>query len=426
MTTRAICHIPSGEMLRLQPVSHWLGRFSEFARRSATEIVLPAVGFQGPLFQSEVHSVPAAYRGTNHLTKWVRDSRESLGEGGVVWANVIIDGEFLRNELIWQRNQYGAPLAQVCIQHPVAQATFRKMISEVIALGVDGIVVDVTDAYPNSGSADYSGISAHCFCDYCMDALALKGFHEPKRAFIGDDSFIRLGLRLDDDGAAHIDPPQSWIDERDTDSLIAYALARRFVTGEPAAHQADALRMYSYLAARVAVTAEAVRSLLLPCREENIRTAVVMGTAACDWSQMVTLPAMDTAKAADEYWLPDAPDRDHSPGEWRAVQFLAGRSTYYFNLFFQRVEDVQDRMSTLGVDTFIRRLEAASKRLQANRLSSGAAFTASLLNQFEGFVGIPLGRQDRLELVGRLTREMTDVAPHHEALTRFRNTEPPH
>ena len=55
---RAVCLIPSGEMLRLKPVKHWLKRFSDFTRRSATEVVLPAVGFSGPLYDSKVHPFP--------------------------------------------------------------------------------------------------------------------------------------------------------------------------------------------------------------------------------------------------------------------------------------------------------------------------------------------------------------------------------
>ena len=71
----------------------------------------------------------------------------------------------------------------------------------------------------------------------------------------------------------------------------------------------------------------------------------MLGSAAADLSQMVTLQALDVAKTADEYWLPDAPSRNNTPGEWQAIQFLSGRSTYSINAFFELVEEASYRFN---------------------------------------------------------------------------------
>ncbi|MGB2568406.1 hypothetical protein ACPFP2_08150 [Micromonospora citrea] len=421
---RAIAHIPSAEMLRLKPVEYWLGRFPDFVRRSATEIVLPAVGTFGPSFESEVHPIPPALRGHELLPDWVRQARDLLGDEGAIWANIIIDGQFLDNSAIWQKNQYDQEFAQVCITHPTVQRILHQMISEILEHGVDGVVLDLTDAYPNSGSDSYAGLSAHCFCAYCMDAMRLKGFRESKDAFIGDDSILRLALRVEDDGTAYVDTPQSWIDHRNADALVSLALARRIVSGDSQQLTAEAMRLLAYLRARVQVTAEAVRAVLAPCRDKGKRTAVILGSADCDWSSMVTLEALHTAKSASEYWLPDSPDPQLVAAGEQIVQFLATRSTYGFNRFFETVEDADKRIVLFGIDEFLKNLMSTSKRLMGNKLSAGAAYVVEHLPEFAGFVGIPLGQQDHLDIVEQLTHSVTGVVLPQELLMKFRIVEP--
>jgi hypothetical protein len=421
---RSICYIPSGEMLRFKPVSYWLGRFPDFTRRSATEVVLPAVGYSGPLFESRVQPVPPTYRGQDLLPQWVREARDLLGEAGTVWGNFIVEGGFLDNPALWQRNQYDQDMSQVCITHPAVRGVMHELISEAIETGLDGIVLDVTDAYPNAGSDAYQGISAHCFCGYCFEAMRLKGLREPREAFIGDDSILRLVLRVDSDGTSHIDPPQTWIDQRDSSALVALSLARRFVEGDRQDLESQAMRLLAYLRARVAVTADSIRAVLAPCRDANKRTAVVLGSADCDWAQMVTLEAACEAASADEYWLPDPPGPRVDKGV-QLVQFLAGRSTYSLNSFFDAVETAGSKMILMGMNDFLALLMSVSKRLMNNRLSPGAAYIVeNHLPEFAGFAGVPLGQQDHLDIIERLTEEVTGVVLPTELLMKFRIVEP--
>ena len=140
--------------------------------------------------------------------------------------------------------------------NPVTQEILIDLIKEIIDLGVDGIVLDVTDTYPNSGAIGFSGVSAHCFCEYCLDGLRLRQFTEPKEVFVGDEGLLRLVLRVDEDGSAHIDPTQDWIDQRKSDSLITLSLARKFVDGNRQSLEAEATRLLNYFRARVELTSK--------------------------------------------------------------------------------------------------------------------------------------------------------------------------
>lgn len=421
---RSICCLPSGEMLRLQPVSHWVTRFKDMSRRTPTEIMLPAVGFSGPLYDSAVSSIPARYPIDNRLPQWISQARESLGDQGVVWGSILIEGSFLNSESLCLRNQLDDTLGQVCMVNPTSRDIYVDLISEVINLGVDGIVLDIVDAYPNTGTEGHLGISAHCFCEYCLDELRIKGFHEPVQSFIGNEGLLRLVLRNESDGSAHIDPPHVWIDQLNATSLVAKAVAQKFVEGDAVALEKDAIRLLKYLKVRVDVTAEAVRAILKVCRDENRRSAVILGSAACDMSQLTTLQAMDKAKAADEFWLPDAPSRKSSPGTWRAVQFLAARSTYYTNAFMETVEDANRRLIVLGIDRFLTTLSRTSRTLMHNKLTSAGAYTTEKTEQYSGFAGVPLDQENHLAMIDRLTRESTGQVLPRQLLEKFRIASP--
>lgn len=424
MPKRSICCLPSGEMLRLQPVSHWVSRFREMTRRSPTEITLPAVGYSGPLYDSAVSSPPARYSIHNRLPAWIRNARDSLGDQGVVWGSILVEGSFLNNESLYLRNQLDYTLGQVCIANPTTRDIYLDLITEVLGLGVDGIVLDIVDAYPNSGAEGHTGVNAHCFCEYCLDELRLKGCHEPIQSFIGNEGLLRLVLRNDDDGTAHIDPPQTWMDQLNVNSLIATSIARRFVEGDSVLLEKDANRILKYLKARVDVTAEAVRAILKVCRDNNKRSAVILASAACDLTQMTTLQAMDKAKAADEFWLPDAPSRKSSPGTWQAVQFLASRSSYYINAFMETVEDANRRLILMGIDKFLVVLQRNSRSLMGNTLTSAGAYAAEKTEQYSGFVGVPLDQESHLAMIDSLTRETTGQVLPRELLERFRIASP--
>jgi len=422
--SRRICVLASGEMLRIHPVTHWLKRFEEFTERSATEIALPAVGYLGPLFESVVHPVPKNLSRQNLLPEWIAAARETMGEDATVWATIIMELGFLGNESVFLVDQYGDPLSQACLSHPVVQGILQTFISELSALGVDGVILDVTDAYPNSTGSkkERIGFLLHCFCEYCTNGMKLRGFRGAQSTFAREPSPARFVLRVDEEGVAHIDPPHEWLVSRQSEELVNIALARRFVDGDSETLLADASRLLAYMRARVEVTAEAIRTVLTAASAAGIRSAVVLGDYKADLSQMVTLPALSETRSADEYWLPSAPDKATLPGEWRAVQFLGGRATYYTNTFFEAVENADVWSVRAGPESFLQTLLRASKGLMSNHFSAGGAYTAEKLSQFEGFAGVPLNQADHLEIVEQLASAATgDVFPP-ALLQRFRIT----
>lgn len=423
---RSVCFIPSGEGLRQFPVEHWIQSFSDFTRRTPGEIVLPAVGFSGPFFDSALHPCPSVYDRNYRLPDWIRAAREKLGEEVVVWASIIVECGFFDNEAICIQNQYMDNLGQICLTNPVAQEVLSELMREIIAIGgVDGIALDITDIYPNSGATGLAGISASCFCDHCVKALGVNGFREQRESFMGEESFLRLVLKLEKgEGAAHIDPTQDWIDQMDAKSLVSYALARGFVAGDRATIEKEATRLLKYFGARVKVTSDSLKAILATCKETDTRTALVLGSADADLSQLATLAGLDRANAASEYWLPDAPDRATRGGSWRALQMLAGRSTYYVNAFFETVEKAQERILHLGERDFLQDLLRTSKRLMSNKIGAGSAYIVDKLPQYDGFVGIPIGTDDHLAIVKRLATEVTGAVLPQEVLEQFRIADP--
>lgn len=418
--SRRICVVPSSEMLRGYSVEHWLQRFEEFSQRSANEMVLPAIGFSGPLYDSVVHPVPKTFARQNLLKNWISSARDSLPDDGLVWASIIMDFGFLGNEAVFLVDQYGDALSQACLCHPTMQDILRTIIGELAELGVDGIVLDVTDAYPNSTGPDREGFLLHCFCDYCVKELKQRGFREPRSAFAREPSPARFVLRKGETGTAHIDPPHDWLEGRYSDELVNVAVARKFASGEPDELQAEASRLLLYMRARVHATADAVRRVLQAASVAEKRSAVVLGDYKADLSQLVTLPALAQAKSADEYWLPFAPDKEALPGDWRAVQFLGSRSTYYTNRFFEVVEKASETLVRHGVEAFLQELLKTSKGLMSNEFTAGGAYTAESLSQFEGFAGVPLNQEDHINIVDQLTSAATgDVLPP-TVLERFR------
>jgi hypothetical protein len=427
MTKRAVCLIPSGEMLRGESAKYWAEQFLKFSRRTATEIVLPAIRPKGPLFESAVQPVSPVYGERAPFSKWVRDAREVLGENGIVWALIYVSCEFLDNNALWQINQYGGELTQVCLVNPVVQEVFHDLISEIASTGVDGIALDLTDAYPNSGSDSYNGIQAHCFCRYCLDGLAANGWVGKQKLFEGPDSLLRYVLKNTETGTAHIDPSWETIETRNALSVLSLSVARNFCSPDGPegseswiAAEKEVDNLLRYLGARNSLIASALRSINQATSRESKRSAIILGSTDLDMSQMCTLDGLHKHQAAEEYWVPDAaaPSGDGDPAQ--VLQFLSGRSGYYQNAFFEWIEGAEDRLILMGLDPFLSNLLGRSKQLMNNKLAPGPAYVVEKLQQYSGFVGIPLGTDDHLAIVERLTREVTGQVIPQKMLEQFR------
>ena len=290
---------------------------------------------------------------------------------------------------------------------------------EILAHGVDGIVFDMTDAFPNAGIAQLDFVSLHCFCRSCREAMRGHGFALDAQQFIGSDNPLGLVLRRDDDGTAHIDPSIEMLRTRDAGALLAVAASRGFVQEDVADPLRLAHEVIRYCDARSSVTADAVRVLTHTAKEQSRRSAAIIGSVDFDQSQQVTLDHLVRGPSADEFWLPDviAADTNGVP----LLCYLGSRSSYYLNNFFEILESANDIIGKAGVDVFLRALMSTSKKVSgANELSPASIFSAGLSPQYAGVVGVPLFEREHRQLVEDLTSDVTGQVLPQSVLEQFR------
>lgn len=419
--SRAVCMLPSGRMLGVGGVEHWIDSFQSYSRRMPTDIVLPAIGFGGPWFDSEIHPAQASKAGL--LPEWIRDARDLMPAANV-WASVIFDFGFVGNSAIHQRTQFGDKLDQACPSNEATQTIVKGWLAEVLALGVDGVVIDFTDAMPNASAEGYVDVMAGCFCHQCIRLLKAEGFQADPTDFQGSNSLMKFFLRPDDDGTAHIDPQWEWIEGRDALSLVRRAINRRFILdSDDQANLEQAARGLEYFRARCFANAQSIRAMTEPIRLQGKRSALILGSQAADLSQMTALTPLSERMAADEYWLPDLLE---PPEHASALQFLSARSTYNMNSFFEVIETSESILRLAGAQHLIGRILHTSKRLMSNQLSPGGCYVSESLPQYSGFVGVPLGGTDHLDIVQQAAQEADIPTLSPEVLDAIRIVDPNH
>jgi hypothetical protein len=405
-------------MLRHQPLSQWVERFKQHGRMTPTDIVLPAVGYTGPTFSSRLQPAPTGLGSGDPFRRWVAEAREFLGDRTTVWANVILDFTFLESEHLTVCNQYGDHLSQTCITNPVSQAILGEVLEEVLDSGVDGLVLDAVDILPNAQVRNMADVSVTCFCDSCLDALRENGFNSRLDRFMGLSSIFSLVLKTTETGTDHIDPSRELIEQRDARTLVSTALARGFVNGEEGELLDRATALLQYCEARGKVTASSLRKLTSVCQAKERRSAVILGSVQFDQSQQVTVEDISLANAADEVWVCDA--GSSKTYDIPLLCYLAARSSYSINAFFEVVETANEVITSASLDSFLGRLAHTSKRLGANRFTAASAYVAHHSPNYVGFVGVPLFQDDHLAIVESLTTEVTGGALPTHILDQFR------
>jgi hypothetical protein len=416
---RVVLDIGSGYMLKGSTVAQWFDLFRQYARQSPTEIVIPAVGYAGPLFDSQVQSAPAFLGSKDPFRRWVADAREAVGPAGVVWGKVVVHGGFLGLPHLFLRNQFSNELDQVCIVNPIVQEIFSVLTNEILDHGVDGVVFDLTDSAPNAGSNVFDETSIHCFCDSCQPKMRQQGFNLPPMRFAGPSNPLGLTLKNSESGTAHIDPTREMLLNRDYDGLVRVASSRGFVTdalGDPF----DAARVVlDYCEARGRVQAEAIRVLSKPAQDHGKRSAALAGSVDFDQSQQFTLDHLLSASAVDEVWVPDAPVT--AAGDGVLLCYTGSRATYNLNAFFEVLETANDIIGSFGIDSFLKRLLRVSRRVSTgNGLSPAAVFAARLSPQYSGVVGCPLFEREHRRIVEDLTSDVTGQVLPSQVLEQFR------
>lgn len=425
MTKKAVLHIPDASLLELKPIEEWVRAFSseDFARTTPTEIALPAVGIGGPSYDSRVHpyhrlleyngdpDTGEVLEGPN-LPDWIQRTRE-LYPKMPIWAYVNPVFAFLDTDHTRVVDQYGNTLdSNMCIANDTVHKLTDLLVDELLELGIDGVVFDLTDIYPQSGSNIVTGLQNTCFCSYCLDALAEEGYRQGPDPFMGPENPFRLLLKPSDTGTAHIPISSNWSPK----FLLQMSEARGFVELEDSRSLQDAKFLTSYLQARSQVVGRSVKRLGLRISDEGKKTAAILGDKLIDLSTMTDVNTLQQHEAVSEFWVPEVDRKNVLQHKTQVCAYLFPRSTYHINAFFESVENTMRFLALRGQEHLLMQMLERSRRLVGNGLSPGSALAASLADELQGFVGVPLAADDIEALVSLLFERVTGDKPSEQLL----------
>jgi hypothetical protein len=201
--------------------------------------------------------------------------------------------------------------------------------------------------------------------------------------------------------------------------LLASAESQGFIDTSEGDWAASARKVLMYCEARSTATAASLRNLSQPVGDAGKRSAIILNSMNFDQSQQVTLRAALRGPSADEFWLPDA--TEDLAGEARIVCYLATRGTYSLNALYELVETASSVLVSGGVNAFLSRLVRVSNRAEgASNLTPGAVFACLQSPQYEGVVGIPILKNDLLNIINTLASSLTGQRIPEEALEAMR------
>ena len=441
---RAICHIPSAECLIYHDINHWLTLFETRSGVTPTDVVLPAMTAAATSYSSRYSPPSPRLREDNSLKSWIETLRTSL-EGARKWALIDLQLTTLTNDMIAIRDQWNQPMTRsCCITNPHVQDMLRAIFGEIRELGMDGVVLDVTDIYPNSTSGLYplrkkeghaeQPLQNSCFCKYCTDELKRSGrwtdgakpFKNPENSIA---RFVLQPVYKPHGGADPLTLEDTWLDMLDGAALVDFASVRGFIEIDDTVQKQkailDAAKLLTYLVARSKVTAQGIKKLHDIAGQHGLSTAVVLGSDLYDQSQNVNLSTLLKLSCSDEYWTeafePKRLDRERGSGDAGAsstglLRVMAARSTYYINSVFEYL-DSATRIRTFDTDNVIldRLCDYAVLLDRRDQLDRGQTAQISLFRGLDGFVGIPFKTDDLLDIVHKMAADgsLTESVKNH-------------
>ena len=392
-TKRAVLHIPSSQMLVDHTAQDWIESFQNMSGRIPSEVVLPGIDFSGPCFESRISTKAVGLSAGNLLENWVKDVRDAIGNEKPVWMSIIPSMAFLEVATVMVKDQFGHAFdGNACIANLKVQRLISDLISEAMQFGISGVVVDATDAYPNSSSNILPGkLQNTCFCNSCIDQLRLSGWQKGAKPFLSvHQNITRFGLQVTDTGTDHLDPRNEWVRDTDAQAMLNVSIARGFVNDDNS-DVSEVEQLLRYCSARSRVTAKSLRAILKVATDANLKTAVILGSEHFDFTQCTTLDTLCKEETASEYWLPSIDEGYAASSGVSALQYLAGRATYTINAFFEIVQglksDSNPQVQDLRAPQLLRRSYIASS---ANQLCVGATCAVEYSPEYSGFIGIPL------------------------------------
>lgn len=396
---RAVMYIPHYSLLVDQPLREWAKTFETLSGHKPTEVALPAIMLEGPTFPSDVQTMPADLAFGLH--DWVSEAR-SMGIQKV-WGIFNATFGFLEgSEDLMVTDQYGLTLDNnACIANPVVQALADQLAVDALSAGVDGVAFDLTDIYPQSGSNVTNEVQNTCFCKHCVRRFQDHDYPLEPSQFTGKKNPFRLVLKVTNTGTDNIPIRTDWLNERHADRLVTFSRARQFITPEDRSAENDASLLLENVDVRRHVVAQSVHRLGEVTRQQGKQVAVILGESNVDMSTMSDLNTLLTEKAADEFWLPEV-RVEVGETNLRACRFMAARATYGVNAFFESFKEASSWLSHRGPDFLVRQAALRLRRTGGVRLTRANVFAATLSEEYEGFIGIPMQQNDFRRLTATL------------------------
>jgi hypothetical protein len=421
---RAVCHIPNVECLTYGDLNRWVGRFKQRSGFHPTDVVLPAFTEIGPTYHSKYGPQVKRKGEELSLTEWTDGARKALDDV-TVWALVNLELPSLVNSMVTIRDQWNRSVAETCcIVNPRVQVMLREIFQEIKVTGVDGVVLDATDIYPNSTSEGLPGTSNgiqplqnSCFCQYCVKDLESRAKWDSGSTEFREveTNIARFVLKPSKRGTTPITVGDELMADLSAKGLTSLACAKGFVevADGPEGRQLtekQAAKVIRYMVARSKVTALALKQLRDFAADQGLRASLVLGSSGYDQSQAVNLTALIRLSSADEYWIEGFEDKhlamEDAPPEWRPdlLRVMARRGTYYINSLFSHLEKLSELreldLTNRDIEVRFRSVCEGLEGLDSwNQLNLGQCAQIPNFEGLAGFMGVPVSKQDVLDII---------------------------
>ena len=242
----------------------------------------------GASYKSKYAVPNPSLSGEASLRHWIETADSELS-GVRKWALIDLQLPAMAEEMTSLRDQWNQPLDNSCLRIiiPQVQSMLGTIFGEIRQMGVDGIVLDISDIFPNSTGSRYPArktkttsvrqpLQNTCFCQDCLKALERNGWSGGVDPFTSIDGNIsRFVLQPSAKPLGGVDPntvEDSWLESLNGDRLVEYANFRGFVEVNTSEEREkaikDAVKLIRYMTARAKVTAQALKALgaIWPCR----------------------------------------------------------------------------------------------------------------------------------------------------------------
>lgn len=367
------------------------------------------------------------------LDQAVVEIRESYPEAKV-YLTLMPELPGLKAGNLTRRTQFGNEVSSsTCITNPATQDIVVQFALEAIErYRPDGVVFDIVEIQGQTGREEV--VEVTCFCEHCREALIKERFNQSER-FRSIENPLNLVLTSTGTGVRFITPKTTHTPEQ----LVEQALVRGNIKQKEDYHIEWAEIVLDYIRKRSTVTGKAIGTLSRRIKEAypDIRTAAILCNSNFDWTTGMGIEA--TENQVDEVWL-DIDDMDEfkAPANTEVHMYLADRSRYYIDAYFEIVSDYQYIRSMIERGSVRELYQTISSKadvaIRVQNLNTFIVMSAGSHNFLRGIVGSPISSKvlkqvekdlrpeiDEIVQRGLVARPSSDTITKEELLSYLRN-----